>query len=98
MTFTLYSVTADNFYRLEYEINGLVGTFDDTSLPKLLKNLNSSNNLIYEQLCSLEQYINTGFIENTTITLLYQDTYDTIDDLTSTITSDLQTALPEHFI
>ena len=29
---------------------------------------------------------------------VYQNTYDTADDLTSNITSDLQTALPEHFI
>ena len=98
MTFTLYSVTAPDYYRYEYEINGLVGAFDDTSLPELLKMVCSSNDLIYEQLSSLEYYINTGFIENTAVTLLYQNTYDTADDLTSNITSDLQTALPEHFI
>ena len=53
MTFTLYSVTADNFYRLEYEINGLVGRTSDKYLPKLLNGIiNSKNNLVYDDLCS----------------------------------------------
>lgn len=97
MTFTLYSVTAPNYFRYEYEINGLVGTFDDNSLPGLVEAIiENYNNLIYKDLCSLEYCTDTR--AKAIITPLYQNTYDTVDDLTSVITSDLQTALPEHFI
>lgn len=97
MTFTLYSVTTPDYFRYEYEINGLVGIFDDNSLPGLLKSIiENYDNLIYKGLCSLEYYTDTR--AKAIITPLYQNTYDTVDDLTSAITSDLQTALPEHFI
>ncbi len=99
MIFTLYSVTTPDYYRYEYEINGLVGTFDDNSLPGLVEAIieNYDNyNLVYKDLCSLEYCTDTR--AKAIITPLYQNTYDTVDDLTSVITSDLQTALPEHFI
>ena len=83
--------------RYEYEINGLVGTFDDNSLPGLLEVIiENYDNLIYKDLCSLEYCTDTR--AKAIITPLYQNTYDTVDDLTSAITSDLQTVLPEHFI
>ena len=97
MIFTLYSVTATNYFRYEYEINGLVGAFDDNSLLGLLESIiENYDNLIYKDLCSLEYCADTR--AKVIITPLYQNTYDTIDDLTPVITSDLQTALPEHFI
>ena len=97
MTFTLYSVTTPDYYRYEYEINGLVGAFDDDSLSDLLEAIiENYDNLIYKDLCSLEYCTDTR--AKAVITPLYQNTYDTADDLTSNITSDLQTALPEHFI
>lgn len=97
MTFTLYSVTAPNYFRYEYEINGLIGTFDDNHLPGLLELIiENYDNLIYKDLCSLEYYTDT--IAKAMITPLYQNTYNTVDDLTSAITSALQTVLPEHFI
>ena len=98
MIFTLYSVTTPDYYRYEYEINGLVGIFYDNSLPGLVKAIiENYDNLIYKDLCSLEYYC-TDTRAKAIITPLYQNTYDTVDDLTSVITSDLQTALPEHFI
>ena len=97
MTFTLYSVTAPNYFRYVYEINGLVGTFDDNSLPDLLESIiENYDNLIYKDLWSLEYCTDTR--AKTIITPLYQNTYDTVDDLTSAIASDIQTALPEYFI
>ena len=82
MTFTLYSVTAPDYYRYEYEINGLVGIFDDDSLPDLLEEIiENYDNLIYKDLCSLEYCTDTR--AKAVITPLYQNTYDTVNDLTS---------------
>ena len=104
MTFTLYSVTADDYYNLEYEINGLVGRTSDKHLPNLLNRIiRSEGNLVYNDLCSLEHFITTenkGTLYSGAyiITQLFSHTYIDVFDLTSTLTSDLQTALPEHFI
>ena len=104
MTFTIYSVTADDFYYFEYEINGLVGRTSDKYLPNLLNGIiNSKDNLVYDDLCSLKHVIatkNKGTLYNGTyiITQLFSRTYTDSYDLKTHIASDLQTALPEHFI
>ena len=104
MTFTLYSVTANNFYHLEYEINGLVGYLDDKDLRSLLNKIGmSTDSLIYSDLCSLEDAVTTrneGTVYRGTyiITQLFTGTYANNYDFKTHITSDLQTALPEHFI
>ena len=104
MTFTLYSVTANNFYNLEYEINGLVGRTSNKHLHKLLNGIiNFKDTLVYGDLCSLEHVIttkNNGTLYNGTytITQLFSHTYIDSYDLKTRIASDLQTALPEYFI
>ena len=104
MTFALYSVTADdNFCNYEYKINGLVGCTDDESLPNLLYKILNIDSLIYSSLCSLEYAINaedegTEYSGTYTVTQLFSGTYINECELKTHITSDLQTALPEHFI
>ena len=104
MTFTLYSVTADDFCNYEYEINGLVGCTNDERLPSLLhKILNTDSSLIYSSLCSLEYAINieyedTEYSGTYTVTQLFSRIYTDGYDFKTHIASDIRTALPEHFI
>ena len=103
MTFTLYSVTADDFYHLEYEINGLVGCLDDTDLRNLLNKIINTYSLIYSGLCSLEDAVTSNNVDTIyrgtcIITPLFSSTYANECELKTRIASDLQNALPEHFI
>ena len=103
MTFALYYVRYPNGqYLYDYSINDLAGCYNDDNLRELISDITTDDgSIILPALTTVKDfYANEAKqrITNVDLTLLFTSDYANFSALSTSLLSDLQSAIPEHLV